>query len=123
MTANPLQALIASAALPTAAFATDSRYYGFTTLDYAGPAGQPVPYLARRYVPQPGAQNFATVAQHVVMQGDRLDLIAAKYLGDPLVFWVICDANGAMRPGDLVRTPGTVLAITMPQGIPGGLNA
>ena len=57
-------------------------------------------------MPQPGAQNFAPVAQHVVMQGDRLDLLAAKYLGDPLIFWVICDANGAMRPADLVKTRG-----------------
>ena len=47
-------------------------------------------------MPQPGAPNFATVAQHTVQQGDRLDLIAAKYLGDPLMFWLICDANGAI---------------------------
>ena len=65
-------------------------------------------YLARRFVPQPGAPNFATVAQHTVRQGDRLDLIAAKYLGDPLMFWLICDANGAIRPNALVETPGTV---------------
>jgi len=44
-------------------------------------------HLARRIVPQPGAPNFATIAQHTVKQGDRLDLIAAKYLGDPLIFW------------------------------------
>jgi hypothetical protein len=55
-----------------------------------------------------------------VHQGDRLDLIAAKYLGDPLMAWLICDANGAIRPHDLVATPGRVLAITTPQGVPGG---
>ena len=70
-------------------------------------------------MPQPGAPNFATIASHTVRQGDRLDLIAAKYLGDPLVFWLICDANGAIRPDDLVETPGTVLSITTPQGVPG----
>ncbi len=74
-------------------------------------------------MPQPGAPNFATVAQHTVKQGDRLDLIAAKYLGDPLMAWLICDANGAIRPGDLVETPGTVLDITTPQGVPGVSNA
>jgi hypothetical protein len=57
------------------------------------------------------------------MQGDRLDLIAAKYLGDPLMFWLICDANGAIRPDELTETPGTVLNITMPRGIPGATNA
>ena len=67
-------------------------------------------------VPQPGAPNFATVAQHQVKQGDRLDLIAAKYLGDPLIFWLICDANGAIEPHDLVATPGKVLNITTPAG-------
>ena len=57
-------------------------------------------------MPQPGAPNYATINQYTVQQGDRLDLIAAKYLGDPLMAWLICDANGAMRPDDLVDTPG-----------------
>ena len=82
-----------------------------------------ITYLARRFVPQPGTPNFSTVAQHTVKQGDRLDLIAAKYLGDPLIFWLICDANGAIEPEKLVETPGTVLNITMPQGVPGVANA
>ena len=56
-------------------------------------------------------------------QGDRLDLIAAKYLGDPLIFWLICDANGAIEPETLVETPGTVVNITTPQGVPGAPNA
>ena len=73
-------------------------------------------------MPQPGAPNFATVASTRYKQGDRLDLIAAKYLGDPLMFWLICDANGAIRPDDLVATPGTVLNITTPQGVPGGVE-
>ena len=74
-------------------------------------------------MPQPGAPNFATIAQHIGRQGDRLDLIAAKYLGDPLIFWLICDANGAIDPGDLVATPGRVLDITTPQGVPGAPSA
>jgi hypothetical protein len=119
----PLQALIQMGVVPTANFPPDSRYYGSGTLSYTGPDGQTITYLARRFVPQPGAPNFATVAQHTVRQGDRLDLIAAKYLGDPLMFWLICDANGAIQPDQLTETPGTVLNITMPQGVPGGMNA
>lgn len=115
----PLQALIQMGVVPAVNFPTDSRYYRSTTLTYTTPGGESITYLARRFVPQPGAPNFATVASHTVRQGDRLDLIAAKYLGDPLVFWLICDANGAIRPGELVETPGTVLSITMPQGVPG----
>jgi nucleoid-associated protein YgaU len=109
--------------VPPVTFPTDSRYYGSATLTYTTPAGQSIAYLAARIVPQPGAPNFATVAQHVVRQGDRFDLIAAKYLGDPLMFWLICDANGAMDPFEMVEVPGTVLNITTPQGVPGVPNA
>src|SRR5215469_16394956 len=120
---SPLQALIKMGVVPTVTFPADSRYYGTSTLQYTAPNGQKITFLARRFVPQGGAPNFSTVAQHVVRNGDRLDLIAAKYLGDPLMFWLICDANGALRPDALVETPGTVLDITMPQGVPGGPRA
>ena len=121
----PLQTLIQMGVVPPVTFPTDSRYYGSSTLTYTASNGQTITYLARRFVPQPGAPNFATIAQYTVKQGDRnrLDLIAAKYLGDPLIFWLICDANGAMRPDQLVETPGTVLQITTPQGIPGAPSA
>ena len=120
---SPLQALLQMGIVPPVTFPTDSRYYGFSTVSYTAPNGQVVTYLARRFVPQPGAPNFSTVATHTVSQGDRLDLLAAKYLGDPLIYWLICDANGAIRPDQLVETPGKVLNITMPQGVPGVSNA
>ena len=116
---SPLQALLQMGVVPSTSFPTDSRYYNFSTLTYTTPAGQQISYLARRIVPQPGSPNFATIATHTVHQGDRLDLIAAKYLGDPLMFWLICDANGAIEPEKLVQTPGTVVKITTPLGVPG----
>jgi hypothetical protein len=116
----PLQAMIRLGVIPPVTFPTDSRYHGYGVLQYTAPDGQVVPYLTRRIVPQPGAPNYATVAQYSVRQGDRLDLIAARYLGNPLMAWLICDANGAMRPDDLVAAPGAVLSITAPQGVPGG---
>ena len=119
----PLQQLIQMGVVPAVTFPPDSRYYGYSTLTYTAPNGQNVTYLRRRIVPIDGPQNFATVAQYTVKQGDRLDLIAANYLGDPLVFWLICDANGAIRPAALVETPGRVLNITMPQGVPGAPRA
>jgi nucleoid-associated protein YgaU len=120
---SPLQALIKLGVVPPVTFPTDSRYYGSKTLQHVTQTKETISYLARRTVPQPGAPIFSTVAQHTVRQGDRLDLIAAKYLGDPLVFWLICDANGAIDPDDLVATPGKVLNITTPQGVPGESNA
>lgn len=119
----PLQAMLMLGALPQVSFPTDSRYYASAVQQYAAPHGELIAYLARRFVPQPGAPNYATINQVTVRQGDRLDQIAAKYLGDPIMSWLICDANGAMRPADLVATPGRILAITTPQGVPGGMGA
>jgi hypothetical protein len=119
----PMQSLINLGVIPPVTFPTDSRYYASATLTYTAPNGQAVTYLARRFVPQPGSPNYATVAQHAVRQGDRLDLLAANYLGDPLMFWLLCDANGAVRPNALVETPGRVINITTPQGVPGTPNA
>jgi nucleoid-associated protein YgaU len=120
---TPLETLTQMGVLPAVNFPTDSRYYASGVLQYTAPCGQTIPYLVRRFVPQPGAANFATLARHSVRHGDRLDLIAAKYLGDPLLFWIICDANGAIRPQDLVARPGRVLAITAPQGAGGATGA
>jgi nucleoid-associated protein YgaU len=119
----PLAAMVRLGVIPPVTFPTDSRYYGYSVLQYTAPSGQAIPYLARRIIPQPGAPNYATINQYTVQQGDRLDRIAAKYLGDPLMAWLICDANGAMKPHDLVATPGAVLSITTPQGVPGGMIA
>jgi hypothetical protein len=120
---SPLQQLIQMGVVPPVTFPTNSRYYGSGTLTSITPTGQAITYLAPRILPQPGAPSFATVAQHIVRQGDRIDLVAAKYLGDPLIFWLICDANGATDPFELIETPGTVINITTPQGVPGVPNA
>jgi nucleoid-associated protein YgaU len=116
----PLAAMVRLGVIPPVTFPTDSRYYGYGVQQYNAPDGQSIPYLNRRIIPQPGTPNYAVINRYTVVQGDRLDLIAAKYLGDPLMAWLICDANGAMKPHDLVATPGTVLVITTPQGVPGG---
>ena len=36
---------------------------------------------------------------YAVVDGDRIDNLAAKYLGDPMLYWMICDANGVTDPG------------------------
>jgi nucleoid-associated protein YgaU len=119
----PLQAMVQLGVIPPVTYPPDSRYHAYGVQQYVAPDGQSYPYLQRRMVPQPGAPNYATVNQYTTQQNDRLDRIAARYLGDPLLFWLICDANGAMDSWDLVKTPGTVLSITTPQGVPGGTIA
>jgi hypothetical protein len=113
---DPVQAMLAQTSLETTLFAANSRYYGLSTTTILQ-HGRPVAYLLRRFVPPP--ERFQLLQQHTVMQGERLDNIAAQYLGDPTLFWRLCDANGAMRPAELVETTGRKLRITMPDGISG----
>ena len=96
-------------------FPPTSRYAGIPIL--ALPGEEPIPYLARRLVPLPA--RFATLKEHVVAEGERLDQIAAQELGDPEAFWRLADANGALRPQDLTETPGRRLRVTLPEGLPG----
>lgn len=105
----------------SAAFPVTSRYHGVETAKLEGEDGKTVVYLRRRFVPSP--ERFELLQEHTVTQGDRLDNITARYLGDPEAFWRICDANGAMRPDELTETIGRRLRITLPEGIPGQPNA
>jgi hypothetical protein len=114
---DPVQMLIEAGAVPASAFPPNSRYYGATVLKLERKPGETIAYLARRFVPQPG--RFGTVQECTVVQGDRLDLIAAKYLGDPELYWRLCDANGALRPDELVEEIGHRLRITQAEGLPG----
>lgn len=102
-------------------FSPTSRYYGYETLQIKLPGGLAVAYLKRRFLPQP--ESFALLQEHIVTEGERLDNITAKYLGDPEQFWRVADANRAMRPEELTETIGRRLRITLPEGIPGIPNA
>jgi hypothetical protein len=111
-----LRNLLGSVELTAALFPPTSRYYGIDTAVLERPLEQPVRYLVRRFLPAP--DRFATIREHIVAEGDRLDNITALYLGDPEQFWRICDANAAMRPDDLTQRPGDRIRITLPEGVP-----
>ena len=102
-------------------FPPTSRYYGIDTATLKTTDGRTVVYLRRRFLPSP--DRFALLQLHVVSEGERLDHVAAKYMEDPEAFWRIADANGAMRPEELTENPGRKILITLPEGIPGALNA
>lgn len=95
-------------------FPVTSRYYGLPTAQYSRADGSPIVYLLRRFVPPVSAGT--TIAEHVVSGGERLDVITARYLGDPEQFWRVCDANTAMRPDELTERIGRRLRIPLPQG-------
>lgn len=78
-------------------------------------------YVTRRFTPDPDA--LAVIGEHVVVGGDRPDNLAASELGDPQLFWRLCDANGAVFADELVERVGRRLRIALPEGIPGAPGA
>jgi len=113
---DPVQAMLAQTTLKNTLFAPNSRYYGIDTATIVE-NGRTTVYLRRRFLPP--ASRFQLQPEHTVVQGERLDTIAAQELGDPTLFWRLCDANNAMRPGELTETVGRKLRVTMPEGING----
>lgn len=97
-------------------FPVTSRYYGIETAKLMTPDGREIIYLHRRFLPD--GIKAVVLTEHVITQGDRLDNVTARYLGDPEQFWLVCDANNAMRPEDLMAESeiGHRLPIPLPQG-------
>ncbi|CAD5108250.1 LysM domain-containing protein [Zestomonas carbonaria] len=106
--------------MTTERFAPNSRYHGVETAETSGPDGRPLVYLRRRFVPDPG--RFVTVQEYRVVEGDRLDRMAAAVLGDPEQFWRLADANGCLHPGELEEL-GRRIRLTLPEGMSGGDDA
>jgi hypothetical protein len=78
-----------------------SRYASTPVVDVDGTRA-----LGRRAIPPaPG------VLEHVVMDGERLDQLAARFYGDPTRSWLLLDANpGELNPFALLR-PGRRIAV------------
>jgi hypothetical protein len=98
-------------------FPPTSRYYPIEAAELTLDDGRIVRYLRRRFLP--ATERFSAIQEHRVAQAERLDQIAARYLGDPEQFWRIADANGAMHPRELVEEEGGRVKIALPEGIPG----
>ena len=68
-------------------FPPNSRYSGHRhAADATRRTARPIVYLQRRFVPAAGTLRGAA-ASIVVVEGERLDNITARYLGDPEQFW------------------------------------
>lgn len=98
-----------------------SRYARVGTAVHVTSRGEEIAHLRRRFVPRP--EGFHVLHQHVVVQGERHDTLAAVFLGDPEQFWRLCDGNGVIRPEELTETPGHRVRITLPEGVPGPPDA
>ena len=116
-----LQALLQPAGLQQTLFPPTSRYHGVETATLETASGKTVRFLRRRFLPAP--QELALLQEHTVTEGERIDGIAALYLGDAEQFWRICDANLALHPDELTAVVGRRLRITLPAGLSGGSGA
>jgi hypothetical protein len=113
-----VQSMVAAAAGTGAPTNPSSRYYGAMVEYYTPANGVPVAYLQRRIIPQ--ANTYTALQSYSVSSGDRLDNLAYQFLGDPILYWMICDASGAVDPDRLTAESGTTIQIPLAAGIPPG---
>jgi len=93
-------------------FEHTSRYYAIEAATITLANGKTAAYKRRRFLPDASAMQ--TLTEVTVVQGDRLDLITARTLGDPEQFWRVCDANTVLDPLEL-EEPGRVVRVPVPQ--------
>jgi hypothetical protein len=97
-------------------FDKTSRYYNLdiATMNVVDSEGLPreIRYVRRRFIPS--SAGLTTLVEHTVVQGDRLDNITTRYLGDPTQFWRVCDANDVLQPTELTDEIGNVITIALP---------
>ena len=115
---DALQNLLGMGAVKVNPFPPNSRYANIQTATLETADGRVTVFLRRRLIPP--AERFALLQEYTVTQGDRLDNLSARLIGDPELFWQLCDSNGAMLPDELIQTIGRKLRVTLPEGIPGG---
>jgi nucleoid-associated protein YgaU len=96
-------------------FDPDSRYADIEDAVLVTSEGREVSYKRRRFLPR-GAQ-LTLLVEVTVREGERLDLLTARTLGDAVQWWRVADANDAMNPAEL-SAPGRALRIPLPQ-LPG----
>lgn len=90
-----------------------SRYYHLEQATYTTPDGEEIRYVRRRFCPQ--GESMPLLVEVPITEGDRLDLLSARSLGDPLQFWRVADANNALYPFDLMDERGRLVRVPVPQ--------
>lgn len=94
-------------------FEPTSRYAQIETTTVTLPDGRVERYVRRRFLPDGAA--MPVLVEVTIAQGDRIDVITAKTLGDAEQYWRVCDANNAMDPVALTETIGATVRVPIPQ--------
>jgi hypothetical protein len=79
-------------------FDSKSRYAKAETYGVTDARGREVKVVA----PPPPPEQVQ-LGIHLLKQGERLDLLAAKYLNDPAGYWRIAEQNNVMLPEALTE--------------------
>ncbi|MGW0294999.1 hypothetical protein [Streptomyces tuirus] len=96
-----------------------SRYHDAEIGVHRQPDGTEVRYTKRRLLP-PLDDTGQDTAPHAVGAGERPDLLAQRYFGDPGQWWQIADANPVLDPRELTDVAGRVIDIPLAGGFPQG---
>jgi hypothetical protein len=88
--------------------------YAASTVSFLEVDGAITTYISRRpAVPAVGVQvdpRGATYSYKIVVEGDRLDLMAYDYYGDSRYWWILADLNPQID-SVLPLIPGTVMRV------------
>lgn len=95
-------------------FEPTSRYYAVEDKSLSTKDGEKIAYKKRRFLPD--WSELMVIQEVKVNEGDRLDRISARIIGDPEQFWRICDANNVMHPLEITSEPGKSFRIARPWG-------
>lgn len=79
-------------------FDSKSRYAKAETYVVTDARGQTVTVVV-----SPPPPDQVQLGIHLLKQGERLDLLAAKYLNDPAGYWRIAEQNDVMWPEALTE--------------------
>jgi len=118
---SALQMLVASAAGTGGPTNPSSRYYGLAIEINTRTDGVQVAYLQRRIIPK--SDIYTSVQSYAIVDGDRLDNLSAKFFSDPILYWMICDANSATDPDELTAQVGQSIQIPLASSITSGVRS
>lgn len=93
-------------------FDPSSRYHHIPTRTHVATDGREHEYKLRRFLPI--APSGSPPVEIKLQAHDRLDLLAARLLGQPQMFWRLCDVNTSLDPFALTGATQAGRALRVP---------
>jgi hypothetical protein len=118
---TPLELMLQGPSLQGSLYPPESRYHNIALAEITLADGRTVRYLRRRMLPAP--EGMTAIFEYRVVEGDRLDNLANRFLGDPFASWRLADANVVLRMESLVEEVGGIVRIALAAGGPGASGA